>query len=293
MTDKKLVQLKVVESMQDDAYKGIARVDFEVMRQLDLKRGDVIVIKGNRETVAIVDKAYPADVGEGIIRIDGILRKNAKSGIGDIVTVTKAEVKEAKKIVIAPAQSGMMVQADSDSLRRGLLGRAILKGDIVVLGGVQRRRDVMSEEFGDMNDIFGNLGDILGGMGFGALGSGGVTQIKFVIVSTNPSQPVIITENTEVTLNSKAMEIDDEKIPKIYYEDIGGLNEEIKKIRELVEKIDKIELVDVLEPTTAYKEKVIIPYLTSLYKDFVLRSDAPEKGIPRVVLTEVYHIDYS
>ena len=220
--------------MQDDAHKGIARIDSEVMRELDIRRGDVIVIKGNRETVAIVDRAYPADVGEGIIRIDGILRKNSKTGIGDVVTIAKAEIKEAKKIMIAPAQKNIMVQGDSDSLRRGLLGRAVVKGDIVVLGGVQRRRDLMSEEFGDMDDIFGNLGDILGGMGFGNMG-GGVTQIKFMIVSTNPNQPVIITENTEVTLNPKAVELSDEKIPEITYEDIGGLNEEIKKIRELVE----------------------------------------------------------
>jgi len=235
MTAKeKQIQLKVVEAMQDDAYKGIARIDSETMRELDIRRGDIIVIKGNRETVAIVDRAYPADMGEGIIRIDGILRKNARTGIGDVVTIVKAEVKEAKKIVIAPAQKGIMIQADSDNLRRGLLGRAIIKGDIVVLGGVQRRRDLMSEEFGDMDDIFGNLGDLFGGMGFGNLG-GGVTQIKFMIVSTNPSQPVIITENTEVTLNSKAVEISDEKIPEITYEDIGGLTDEIKKIRELVE----------------------------------------------------------
>ncbi|MEK6913665.1 MAG: CDC48 family AAA ATPase [Nanoarchaeota archaeon] len=234
MPKEKTIQLKVVEAMQDDAYKGIARIDSEIMRELDIRRGDVIIIKGNRETVAIVDRAYPADVGEGIIRIDGILRKNTKTGIGDMVTITKAEIKEAKKITIAPAQKGIMIQADSDNLRRGLLGRAVMKGDIVVLGGVQRRKDLMSEEFGDMDDIFGNLGDILGGMGFGGMG-GGVTQIKFMIVSTNPNQPVIITENTEVTLNPKAVELSDENISKIYYEDIGGLTGEIKKIRELVE----------------------------------------------------------
>ena len=236
MTAKeKQVQLKVVEALQDDAYKGIARIDSEIMRQLDVKRGDVIIIKGNRETIAIVDRAYPADVGAGIIRIDGILRRNARTGIGDMVTITKADIKEAKKVVIAPAQKGIMVQADSENLRRGLLGRAVLKGDIVVLGGVQRRKDLMSEEFGDLDDIFGNLGDILGGMGLGNFG-GGVTQLKFLIVSTNPSQPVIITENTEVSLNPKAVELsDDEKIPEITYEDIGGLTDEIKKIRELVE----------------------------------------------------------
>jgi len=231
---KKPVQLKVVEALQDDAYKGIARIDSEVMRELEIRRGDVVIIKGNRDTVAIADRAYPADVGEGIIRIDGILRKNAKTGIGDIVSIHKADVKEAKKIMIAPAQKGIMVQADSESLRRGLLGRAVLKGDIIVLGGVQRRRDIMSEEMGDMDDIFGNLGDILGGMGFGQLG-GGVTQIKFLVVNSNPNQPVIITENTEVTLNPKAIEISDENIPEINYEDIGGLSDEIKKIRELVE----------------------------------------------------------
>jgi len=68
-----------VESLQDDAYKGIARIDPEVMRNLGINRGDVVYIKGNRETVAIADRAYPADVGEGIIRIDGILRRNAKN----------------------------------------------------------------------------------------------------------------------------------------------------------------------------------------------------------------------
>ncbi|VVB84066.1 VCP-like ATPase [uncultured archaeon] len=234
MPKEKQIQLKVVEALQDDAYKGIARIDSEIMRELGIKRGDVILIKGNRETVAIADRAYPADVGEGIIRIDGILRKNAKTGIGDVVTVNKADVKEAKKITIAPAQKNIMVQANSDGLRQGLLGRAIVKGDVVVLGGVQRRRDIMSEEFGDLDDIFGNLGDILGGMGFGGMG-GGVTQIKFMIVSTNPNQPVIITENTEVTLSPKAVELSDEKIPEIHYEDIGGLTDEIKKIRELVE----------------------------------------------------------
>jgi len=232
MTTKKEIQLKVVEALQDDAYKGIARLDTEIMRELDIRRGDVILIKGNRETVAIADKAYPADVGEGIIRIDGILRRNAKTGIGDLVTISKAEVKEAKKIIIAPAQKGIMVQGDAENLRRGLLGRTVVKGDIVVLGGVQRRKDLFSdmglgEGFGDM------FGEELGNF-FGNLG-GGMTQIKFVVVNSTPSQPVVITENTEVALNSKAVEINEEKFSEINYEDIGGLSEEIKKIREMVE----------------------------------------------------------
>jgi len=232
MTKEKQIQLKIVEALQDDAYKGVARLDSEMMRKLDIQRGDVILIKGNRETVAIADRAYPADVGEGIIRIDGILRRNARAGIGDLVSVSKANIKEAKKIIIAPAQKGIMVQGDSESLRRGLLGRSVIKGDLVVLGGVQRRRDLFSEMgLGDgFGDMFGEeLGNIFGNLG------GGITQIKFIVVNSNPSQPVIITENTQVTLNPKAVEVNDEKIPEINYEDIGGLQEEIKKIREMVE----------------------------------------------------------
>jgi transitional endoplasmic reticulum ATPase len=230
MTNKK-IQLSVVEALQDDAYRGIARIDTQVMRELDIKRGDVVLIKGSKETVAIADRAYPADVGEGIIRIDGILRKNARVGIGDRVTISKADIREAKKIVIAPLQKGIMVQAEPESLRRGLLGRAVVKGDVLVLGGVKRRRDLLSSDFGDFSDM---LGDMFGGMGLGNLG-GGVSQIRFVVINSNPNQPVVITENTEVSLNPKAIESTDEKIPEINYEDIGGLSEEIKKIREMVE----------------------------------------------------------
>jgi len=227
----KKIKLKVVEALQDDAYKGIARIDTEKMRELEIRRGDVVLIEGNRGTVAIADRAYPADAGEGIIRIDGILRRNAKTGMGDVVNVSKAEIKEAKKIIIAPSQKGIMVQGNPENLRRGLLGRAVMKGDIVVLGGVQRRKDLLSEDFGDLNEM---LGGMFENMGFGNLG-GGIKQIKFLVVNVSPNQPVIITENTEVVLNPKAVEISDEKIPEITYEEIGGLSEEIKKIREMVE----------------------------------------------------------
>ncbi|MBU1136726.1 MAG: CDC48 family AAA ATPase [Nanoarchaeota archaeon] len=228
----KETKLKVVEALQDDAYKGIARVDTEVMKTLGLRRGDVILIKGGRETVAIVDKAYPADIGERIIRIDGIIRKNSKTEIGGIALISKSEIKEARKITIAPAQKGVMVHADPEVFKRGLLGRAVVKGDIVVMGGTQRRRDIMSEDFGDLNDIFGNFGDLFGGgTGFGFSSM----QTRFLIVSTHPNQPCIITENTEIILNPKAVEISEEKIPEVNYEDIGGLSEEIKKIREMVE----------------------------------------------------------
>ncbi|PIN89331.1 ATPase [Candidatus Pacearchaeota archaeon CG10_big_fil_rev_8_21_14_0_10_34_76] len=221
------VKLKVLEALQDDAYKGVARIDTEVMKSLDLKRGDIISIKGDRETVAIVDRSYPADVGEGIIRIDGLIRRNAKTGIGELVTIKKSSVKNAKKISLAPAQQGIVVQGDPEFFRNGLLGRAIVKGDIISLGGAQRRKDLMH----DMSDIFGDIEELFGsGFGFS-----GFQRVRFVVTSASPSQPVIITEETEIVMNAKAVDMAEESFPDVTYEDIGGLKEEIKKVREMAE----------------------------------------------------------
>ena len=225
MTDT--IKLKVLEALHDDAYKGIARIDTEVMKELNLKRGDIISIKGERETVAIIDRSYPADVGEGVIRIDGIVRKNARAGIGENVTIKKANVKPAKKITIAPAQTGVMVQGDPEVFRNGLLGRAMTKGDIISIGGSQRRRDLM----GGMPDIFGDLNEMFGG----GLGFSGFHQIKFVVTSAVPNQPVIVTEDTQVSLTTKAVDLKEDSIPDVTYEDIGGLRDEVKKVREMVE----------------------------------------------------------
>jgi len=223
------VRLKVVEALQDDAYKGIARIDPGLMKSMGLNRGDVISIIGQRETTAIVDRAYPADVGEWIIRIDGLIRRNAKTTVGDSVIVKKANAKPAAKVSIAPAQQGIVVHGDPEMFKNSLLGRAVVKGDIISLGGVQRRRDLM----GDLPDIFGDLEDMFSGMG--AFGLGGFQQIKFMVVSVSPNQPAIITEDTEVIVNAKAVDISEETVPDVTYEDIGGLKDEIKKIREMVE----------------------------------------------------------
>ena len=219
-------KLKVMEALQEEAYKGIVRVDSETMKQLEVHPGDVVEIEGNRTTVGIVDRAYPTDVGQNIIRMDGILRRNAKTSIGENVKVRKSDIKEAKSITIAPAQKGVMVRADSYLFKKALLGRAVMIGDIVVPGGSTRRRRTMSDSpFFD--DIFSMFEEFPGSFGFGSL--------RFMVVSAAPKQAVIITENTEVILNPKSVDITEEKFPEVTYEDVGGLSEEIRKIREMVE----------------------------------------------------------
>src|SRR3989344_1001039 len=185
--------------------------------------------EGGRSTVGIVDRAYPTDVGQFIIRMDGILRRNAKTGIGENVKVRKADVKEATSIVIAPAQKGVMVRADPELFKRVLLGRAVVRGDIVVPGGVRQRRRVMSDSpFFD--DVFNMSEESF------LVGTFGLAGLRFIVVSTVPKAgSVLITEATTITLNPKAVEVSEEKVLEVTYEDIGGLSEEVRKVREMVE----------------------------------------------------------
>lgn len=222
-----MVKLRIVEALQDDAYKGVARIDGALMKNLGLERGDIIVIKGGRDTYSVVDVAYPADMGEEIIRIDGISRRNCKAGIGEMVEVVRGNVVPAKKVTIAPIQQGMIVKAEPDALRKGLLGKPLVKGDIFVLGGAQRRKDLMSEDMGDF------FGDMLNQMGMGVPGN--FSQLRFGVVSTNPNIPCVVTDTTQINLSNKGLTIDEERTSGITYEDIGGLSDELKKVRELVE----------------------------------------------------------
>ncbi|MEM4605555.1 MAG: CDC48 family AAA ATPase [Candidatus Pacearchaeota archaeon] len=225
------IKLKVAEAIQDDVYKGIARIDQSLMKKLDLERGDIISIKGGRESFVVVDKAYPADEGAGLIRIDGITRRNAKTGIGELVSIRKTDLKPLKKIIIAPAQQGIMVQGNVESFRSSLLGRPFVKGDIFVMGTGRKKRDIFNEEFEGFDDFFGDFFSQFG-MSLPAL-----SQIRFVVVSTSPNQPGIVSEDTEIVLNPKAVEVSETEsgVPQVTYEDIGGLTEEVKKIREMVE----------------------------------------------------------
>ncbi len=213
------VKLKVAEAIQDDVHKGIVRMDSSFMREIDVRPGDIVEIEGQRKTVAIVDRAYPGDIGLNIVRMDGLTRKNCKTSIGELIAVTKAKVQPAKKVVIAPAREGIVVRASPVIFKQGLMGRAMVKGDIISLGGPRRRRS--------FDEVFNMMEEQMMAVGFG--------DLKFVVAETNPKSAVIITEQTEVVLNPEAIEVSDEEVPEVTYEDIGGLEDEITKVREMIE----------------------------------------------------------
>ncbi len=228
MPKPKEVQLKVAEAIQDDINKGIIRLDTSYMKELDIRPGNIVEIEGERKTVAIADRSLPGDIGLNIIRMDGLARRNSKTTIGEMVKVRKAEVVEAKKITIAPARKGIMIRASPQIFKRGLLGRAVLKGDIVSLGGTRRRRTTMHDNpfFDEMFSMLND--DSMLGFGLG--------DLKFIVVDASPAKKsVLVTENTQVVFNPEAVEVKDDQQLDVTYEDVGGLDEELKKIREMVE----------------------------------------------------------
>ena len=223
-SNKLQIKLKVMEAVQDDVNRGIVKIDSSFMKQIGVSAGDVVEIKGERITAAIVDRAYPGDIGLNIIRMDGNTRRNARTSIGELVTVRRADVKSAKRVAIAPATKGIMIKASPNLFKQGLLGKAMVKGDLVSLGRSRRRFH------SHVDDIFSALEDQFAGFGFG--------DIVFMVVDTMPKKEVcIITQETEVDFNPQAIELKEEEGLSlgINYEDIGGLGEEIKKVREMVE----------------------------------------------------------
>src|SRR3989344_2907579 len=223
--DIKEIKLKVMEAVQDDVNKGIVKIDSSFMKQINANPGDVVEIKGERVTAAVVDRSYPGDIGLNIIRMDGNARRNARTSIGEIVSVKKCDVKPAKKISISPAHKGVMINASPQLFKQGLLGKAVIKGDLVSLGRTRRRQG----EF-EVDNIFSMMEGRIPGFGFG--------DLKFMVVDTMPKKEiVVVNQDTEIEFNPEAVDPkDDESISLgINYEDIGGLGDEIKNVREMIE----------------------------------------------------------
>lgn len=222
------VKLRVGEvppNAQQDIGRGIIRIDSKVMEELGTREGDAVLINGGRETVGRVARSYPADKGLGIARIDGYMRKNAGTSLGEKVEVEKAELKEADKVTLAPAEEGVMLQVSNPNMfKKALTERAVMEGDIVVPGDKDDRRRSLFDEMFDLE------GDQFNFRGFG--------DLKLAVVNTKPKGAVKITEKTDIEMKQQATENVEQqqvRVPEVTYEDIGGLDNEIQKVREMIE----------------------------------------------------------
>ncbi|MBU5574970.1 MAG: CDC48 family AAA ATPase [Candidatus Aenigmatarchaeota archaeon] len=221
------IKLKVGElTGREDYGRGIARIDTKTMKALKIKEGDIIEIEGKRKTAVVAVRAYPADVGLNIIRIDGLVRKNAGTSIGEYVKISVPEIKEAKKVVLAPAEKGVMLHISPNLLKQNIFYRPVTKGDIILALPVFKKSRRESSEF--LEEFFGiSIDEVFLPM---------APETKLVVVNTNPAGPVQITEQTEIELLPEATEvIEQTKLPTVTYEDIGGLGDAILKIREMIE----------------------------------------------------------
>jgi transitional endoplasmic reticulum ATPase len=193
---QKVFTLKVLEAYTRDVGRGVARIDYESMDNLGASTGDVVEIKGKRRTVAKCLPLYPSDEGKGIIRIDGLVRNNAGVAIGDTVIVRKIKAVPAEKVIVAPLEA--IPPIDERYLADALESMPLVKGD-----------NVMVPYFGG--------------------------RLTFQVVAVQPAnaEAVIVTQKTVFHIAEKGETI--RGVPKVTYEDIGGLKEEIQKVREMIE----------------------------------------------------------
>ncbi len=193
------VQLRVSEARQRDVGRGKVRIDGATMKKIGVTTGDVVEIEGKKLTAAIAWPAYPEDQGQGIVRMDGIIRRNCGSSLGEKVVIRKAIVKAARSVTIAPTSVPISTEYGFENfVKRKLLGYPVSRGDNVLI-------------------------PILG------------RAIPFVIISTNPRGICLVTESTGLSVSDKPVPDVDTTVPRVSYEDIGGLDEKILRIREMVE----------------------------------------------------------
>jgi transitional endoplasmic reticulum ATPase len=194
------IELKVAEALQNDVGRGIVRIDSISAKRIDVTTGDIVEIVGRRTTAAKVWQTHQEDDGRGIIRMDGTLRQNSGSSLGDKIKVKKADVKHAKKVVVAPTEQQIKFGDDFASYlkQRVMMGRPLISGDIFYI-------TVLNQ------------------------------PISFTIGSTKPDGVVTVTEQTSVEVKPKPMTTASIAGLAIRYEDIGGLKDEVSRVREMVE----------------------------------------------------------
>ena len=194
------LSIKILEAYTRDVGRGVARIDYDSMDSLSASTGDVIEIRGKRRTVAKCLPLYPSDEGKGIIRVDGLVRNNAGVAIGDTVVVTKVKAVPAEKVIVAPLEA--IPPIDERYLADALESVPLIKGD-----------NVMVPYFGG--------------------------RLTFQVIGVSPLQAaaadsVLVTQKTIFHITDKDQALG-KGVPQVAYEDIGGLKEEMQKVREMIE----------------------------------------------------------
>ena len=203
--DENTMSLRVAKAIPSDVGHGRARISGE--NDLGLKPGDIVEIKGEkRSTAAIYWRSRPEDTKMEIIRVDGIIRKNAGVSLGDRVTVSKVDAKECTKLVLSPVMANKQKVKFGPGIegfaRRGLSKRPVVQGDRIFIPGMT---------------LFAEA-------------------LPFAVVNTVPKGIVKVTNETDIVIKDET--VDDEDVGQsegITYEDVGGIGQQLQKVREMIE----------------------------------------------------------
>ena len=192
------VSLRVAETNPKFVGRGMALVDPKVMEQIDLSTGDVIEVSGKKKSYVLLWSSQRDDYGKKLIRIDGYTRNNIGVGIDDMVNVRKVNVKKAEQVILAPTEELNIVGLE-DYLPELLEGRVVTRGDIIPLNIMGRR-------------------------------------IGFAVTSTSPTDTAsLIDSNITEFIIGSVPKAAAKGVPRVSYEDIGGLKNEVQKVREMIE----------------------------------------------------------
>lgn len=212
------IQLKVEKAYPIDLGRGIIRLDPTTLLKLQLSPGDIVEIRGKKKTTAKVWRADRQDWDQGLVRIDNFIRQNAGVSIGEKVTIKKVEAPEAKKLILAlpesMTQGGPELQFGehaNEIIKRHILKRPVFRGDIIPI--INSMSQPMTESLTTSQ------------------------VIPLVAVETDPSNTIVlITEATLIELRKKPVQGYEKATRGVTtYEDIGGLGDEIMRVREMIE----------------------------------------------------------
>ena len=203
--DEENMSLRVAKAIPSDVGHGRARISGD--NDLGLKPGDIVEIKGSKKiTAAIYWRSRPVDNSMDLIRVDGIIRKNAGVSLGDRVEVRKVSAKPCKKLTLSPVMANKQKVKFGSGIegfaRRGLNKRPVVAGDRIFIPGMT---------------LFAEA-------------------LPFAIVQTSPKGIVQVTGDTEIFIKDES--IDEEDVGQsagITYEDIGGIGLQLQKVREMIE----------------------------------------------------------
>lgn len=190
------IQLRVAEANARDVGRGIARIDPAMMDNLGIDTtGEIVSIKGKRETVVKIMPTFPELRGRGIVQIDGIIRENAQVGIDEPVSLARVRVEQARKVVLSPLTFASKATTDQAYLSKQLSAVPVVRGDRVQTISL------------------------------------GTKKQDFRVVDTQPSGAVLITPQAAISIVGEGIASE----VRLTYEDVGGLGDQVKRIREMIE----------------------------------------------------------